>query len=66
MLTMSYSAVWYADYLFKMGMGELSLNTIKEIESQQSIISSNNVVDEVLGDWFFGKKYEGKTDVGEM
>ncbi|CAH2086126.1 unnamed protein product [Euphydryas editha] len=52
----------FADYLLKLGNGELTLNTMEEIELPQNIISSNNLIDEVFGNCLANGNYEGMKD----
>lgn len=49
----------FADYLLKLGNGELTLNTREEIELPQNIISSDNLIDEVFGSCLVNGNYEG-------
>lgn len=48
--------------ILKLGNGELTLNTMEEIELPQNIISSNNLIDEVFGNCLANGNYEGMKD----
>ncbi|CAH2216937.1 jg21360, partial [Pararge aegeria aegeria] len=52
----------FADYLPKLGNGELTLHAMEEIELPQNIISSNNLIDEVFGNCLANENYEGMKD----
>ncbi|CAG5052184.1 unnamed protein product [Parnassius apollo] len=52
----------FADYLLKLGNGELALNTMEEIELPQNIISSNKPIDEIFDNCLANGNYDGMKD----
>ena len=50
--------VEFADYLLKLGNGELPMNVLEEIELQQEIVSSGDLIEEVFGTCLAAENYE--------
>lgn len=52
----------FAEYLLKIGNGELPVNTMDEVELPEDILSNGNLIDEVFGDCLANNRYEDMKD----
>lgn len=52
----------FAEYLLKIGNGELPVNTMDEVELPEDIMSNGNLIDEVFGDCLANNRYEDMKD----
>ena len=52
----------FAKYLLKFENGELTANTMDEVELPEDILSSGNIIDEIFDDCLANSRYEDMKD----